>query len=157
MPEALPEWTLNDLYSGIDDPAIAADMHDCQVQAKNLQADFEGRVASKSGEVLAEMIASYESLSEKMGRILCHADLLFASDMSKAEVAQHNQTMREQASEAESALLFVELELSQMPEDAYQEALKTPSFYHYQPWLRRVRAAASHMLEPRLENVKCYR
>ena len=153
MPEALPEWTLTDLYSGIDDPAILADMRDCQAQAKALQADFEGKVATKSGSELGDMIARYETLSEKMGRILCHADLVFASDMSKAEVAQHNQTMREQASEAESALLFVELELSQMPEDAYQEALKTPSFYHYQPWLRRVRAAAPHMLEPQLEKM----
>ena len=153
MPEALPEWTLSDLYSGINDPAIAADMAACQAQAKALQADYEGKIASTSASELAEMIAAYENLSEKIGCILCHADLLFASDMSKAEVAQHNQTMREQASEAEAALLFVELELSQMPEDVYQEALKTPGFYHYQPWLRRVRAAASHMLEPRLEKM----
>ena len=153
MPEALPEWKLNDLYAGITDPAIATDMAACQEAAMALQAQYEGKVATLDGGALAEMIAAYEKLAEKMGRILCHADLLFASDMSEALVAQHSQTMREKASEAESALLFVELELSQMPEDAYQAALKDARFYHYQPWLRRVRAAASHMLEPRLEKM----
>ena len=44
--------------------------------------------------------------------------------MADTAIAQHSQTMREQSADIETALLFVELELSQMPEAAYQEALK---------------------------------
>ena len=153
MPEALPTWSLSDLYQGIDDPAIAADMAACRQRAVSLQQRFEGKVADTDGASLALLIADYEQITEAAGRILCHADLLFASNMADAAIAQHSQTMREQSADIETALLFVELELSQMPEAAYQEALKDESFYHYQPWLRRVRAAASYMLEPRLEKM----
>ena len=76
MPEALPTWSLSDLYQGIDDPAIAADMAACRQRAVSLQQRFEGKVADTDGASLALLIADYEQITEAAERILCHADLL---------------------------------------------------------------------------------
>ena len=49
--------------------------------------------------------------------------------------------------------MFIELELAAMDEDSFQQALSHPDFYHFLPWLRRLRAFAPHQLETRLEQM----
>ena len=73
--------------------------------------------------------------------------------MSNAENASRAQNVREALSDLSSGLLFIELELAEMDEDAYQTALKTPEFYAFEPWLRRLRLGAPYQLETRLEQM----
>ena len=151
--ETLPSWELGDLYSAITDPKIKQDIAFCHEEAKRLAASFEGKIATTKPSELAEMIASYEALSDIMGKLLSHADLNFATDMTSAEAGQHSQTLREDLSAVFSSLLFIELELAAMDEATYQDALADESFAHYQPWLRIVRAGAPYQLEQRLEQM----
>ena len=149
----LPSWSLNDLYSDITDPKIANDIDYCRKEAQRLASSFEGKIASSTAADLAAMISSYEALSDVIGKLLSHADLHFATDMTSAEAGQHSQTLREELSSVFSSLLFIELELAAMDEDIYQIALQDPAFAHYQPWLRLVRASAPYQLEQRLEQM----
>ena len=149
----LPSWSLNDLYSDITDPKIANDIDYCRKEAQRLASSFEGKIASSTAADLAAMISSYEALSDVIGKLLSHADLHFATDMTSAEAGQHSQTLREELSSVFSSLLFIELELAAMDEDIYQTALQDPAFAHYQPWLRLVRASAPYQLEQRLEQM----
>ena len=73
--------------------------------------------------------------------------------MAEAKNGQYAQDMREAAAILTSQLLFVELELATLAEEHYQEALKSPAFYAFQPWLRRLREGAKYQLEPRLEQM----
>ena len=149
----LPSWSLSDLYHSISDPKIREDIAFCQKQAAALVDEFEGKIASLSGAELAVMIASYESLSDVIGKLLSHADLNFATDMMSSQAGQHSQTLRETLSGVFSSLLFIELELAAMEEGLYQAALADAQFAHYQPWLRLVRAGAPYQLEQRLEKM----
>ena len=149
----LPNWSLADLYGGIDAPEITADVAFCQSEAEALVAAYEGKIATIDGASLAKMIARYEALSDKIGKLLSHADLNFATDMTSAEAGQHSQTLRENLASVFSSLLFIELELAAIDEGAYQAALEDEGFAHYQPWLRIVRAGAPHQLEQRLEQL----
>ena len=153
MNEMLPRWSLDDLYTALTDDAIEKDMAFAAQTAQSLADQFEGRIADSSGDALAKMIASYEQVMDKMGRLISYADLNFATDMTSAEAGQHSQTVREALSSVSSQLLFIELELAAMDETRYQDALKAPSFAHYQPWLRLVRASAPYQLEQRLEQL----
>ena len=153
MPDSLPIWNLADLYQGTDDPLISQLLTELTGQAEQLAQNWQGRLASASGAELAGLIADYETLSQQLGRILSHADLMFAADMTDPAIAKHSQTMREKASDIEAKLLFVELELAALDETAYQAALADPAFFHYQPWLRQLRASAPHILEARLEQM----
>ena len=149
----LPNWSLADLYAGITAPEISADVAFCQTEAEALVEAFEGKIATSDGAALAQMIARYEALSDKIGKLLSHADLNFATDMTSAEAGQHSQTLRENLASVFSSLLFIELELAAMDEEAYQGALQDEGFAHYQPWLRIVRVGAPHQLEQRLEQM----
>ena len=153
MPDSLPIWNLADLYQGSEDPLISQNLAELAGQAAQLAEDWQGKLASASGAELAGLIADYESISQQLGRILSHADLMFAADMTDPAIAKHSQTMREKASDIEAKLLFVELELAALDEAAYQAALADPDFFHYQPWLRQLRASAPHILEARLEQM----
>lgn len=151
MPDSLPSWDLSDLY---DDKGTAAqdDLAQVQQRAKKL-AEFSGKLTGKTGDELAGIITEYQAISEILSRIISHADLKFAADMAEAKNGQYAQDMREAAATLTSQLLFVELELATLAEEHYQKALKSPAFYAFQPWLRRLREGAKYQLEPRLEQM----
>ena len=99
-------------------------------------AEFSGKLTGKTGDELAGIITEYQAISEVLSRIISHADLKFAADMAEVKNGQYAQDMREAAATLTSQLLFVELELATLAQEHYQEALKSPAFYAFQPWLR---------------------
>ena len=151
MPDSLPNWDLTDLYDDKGKGA-QADLQQVQERAEKLAA-YSGKLAEETAEKLTEIITEYQAISEILSRIISHADLKFAADMAEAANGQYAQDMREAAAAMTSKLLFVELELATLSEAVYQEALKNPSFYHFEPWLRRLREGARYQLEPRLEQM----
>ena len=151
MPDSLPIWDLTDLYTDIS-TSIQLDLDKAKQETKKL-VKHEGRLGQMTGAELAVVIADYQSVSERLSRIISHADLQFAADMADPRTGQHAQGMKEAISGVSSQLLFIELELANMDEECFQQALSEPDFYHFLPWLRRLRAFAPHQLETRLEQM----
>ena len=151
MPDSLPNWDLTDLYDETGNDA-RVDLDGVRARAEKLAA-YNGKLEAEKPETLGEIIAEYQSISEVLSRIISHADLKFAADMSKAANGQYAQDMREAAAEITSKLLFVELELATLKEERYQQALANSAFHHFEPWLRRLREGARYQLEPRLEKM----
>lgn len=151
MDDALPVWDLSDLYS-LDAQKRENDLNNVTQQVDQL-AEYKGKLAQQSADVIAEVIEHYQHISETLSRIMSHADLAFAADMANAENATRAQNIREKLSDLSSKLLFIELELAEMDEQVYQQALKDPQFYSFEPWLRRLRLTAPYQLEPRLEQM----
>ena len=67
-PTDLPVWDLDDLYKGTSDPAIEADLTWLETEAGRFRETWAGRIATLSGDELAE--ASMNLASWK--RILKH-------------------------------------------------------------------------------------
>ena len=151
MPDSLPIWDLTDLYTD-SSTSIQLDLDTAKQQTEKL-VQYEGRLSQMTGAELAAVIAEYQSVSERLSRIISHADLQFAADMADPQTGQHAQGMKEAISGFSSQLMFIELELAAMDEDRFQQALSDPDFYHFLPWLRRLRAFAPHQLETRLEQM----
>ena len=151
MPDSLPIWDLTDLYAD-SSTSIQLDLDAAKRQTEQL-VQHEGRLSQMTGAELAALIAAYQSVSERLSRIISHADLQFAADMGDPKTGQHAQGMKEAISIFSSQLLFIELELAAMDEDVFQQALSDSDFYHFLPWLRRLRAFAPHQLETRLEQM----
>ena len=151
MPDSLPIWDLTDLYAD-SNTSIQLDLDLTKQQTEKL-VQHEGCLGQMTGAELAAVISAYQSVSERMSRIISHADLQFAADMADPQTGQHAQGMKETISSFSSQLLFIELELAAMNEDSFQQALSDPDFYHFLPWLRRLRAFAPHQLEIRLEQM----
>ena len=61
-PTTAPSWNLDDLYKGLEDPAIQKDLQEAQEEGKRFVQDYEGRLALLKGDELAEAIGRDELL-----------------------------------------------------------------------------------------------
>ena len=153
MPDSCPTWDLTDLYDGIADGAIAADIAACGQEAEQLEAAWQGRLADADGAALAGLIADYERILEMLGKAQSHAQLLFAAGTTDSQIARHHQSIREASADIGARLLFIELELAALDDAHVTQLLDTPALAVWQPWLRRVRAWAPHQLAPDMERM----
>ena len=153
MPDSCPTWDLTDLYEGIGDDAIAADLARCRGEAERMERGWQGKIGDATPQDLATLIADYEQVLEALGKAQSHAQLLFAASTTDAQIARHHQSIREASADIGARLLFVELEIAALPSDHVDRLLETPEFAAWQPWLRWVRAFAPHQLSPDMERM----
>ena len=75
---ALPEWNLDDLYSGLDDPAIKRDLDRADADCAAFEEAYKGKLADlasspQGGAALAEAVRRYEAIDDLMGRLGSYA------------------------------------------------------------------------------------
>lgn len=153
MPDSCPTWDLTDLYNGIGDDSIVADIDSCRREAERLETSWQGKMADAGGDALAGLIADYERILEALAKVQSHAQLLFAASTTDSNIARHHQSIREASADIGSKLLFVELEFAAFDDEHLTRLLETPALAAWQPWLRRVRAFAPHQLAPDMERM----
>ncbi|MGH6896744.1 MAG: M3 family oligoendopeptidase [Geminicoccaceae bacterium] len=154
QPQPLPQWDLSDLYAAPDAPEVQADLAGADQAATALEGDFKGRLAELSGDDLAELIARYEQIEERLGRAASYAQLLHAANTEDPEIGRFFQTVQERATAVGTRILFVTLELNRI-EDTDLEAKLAASarLAHYRPWIRDVRSFRPHQLDDAIEEV----
>ena len=153
MPDSCPTWDLTDLYEGIEDDAIAADLARCRREAERMESAWQDKIDNATPQDLATLIADYEKVLEALGKAQSHAQLLFAASTTDPQIARHHQSIREASADIGARLLFVELEIAALPYDHVDRLLETAEFAVWQPWLRRVRAFAPHQLSADMERM----
>jgi oligoendopeptidase F len=149
----LPVWNLADLYDGTDSPALAADLHEADAQARSFAARHEGKLAELSGAALADAIVAYQRIEEIFGRVMSYAQLQFASDGTNAVFGQFYQSMSERVTEISAHLLFFTLELNKLDDAVLDAKLTDPALAHWQPWLRDLRLFRPHQLDDTVEKL----
>lgn len=147
----MPEWDLSDLYSGVDAPELERDLTEALRLAKELEATYRGKMADASGAQFGQMIATYETIFDLLGRAQSYSQLLYAADVSDPKRGQFQQSIQERATEVSAHTLFVSLEINQLDEAVLTAKLESPAAAHYAPWLRETRAYLPHQLSDELE------
>ncbi|MDO8422146.1 MAG: M3 family oligoendopeptidase [Parvibaculum sp.] len=156
--DVLPVWDLSDLYSGTDAPALTADLEAAAVSARAFTADWRGKLqglarAPQGGERIAEAMRAYESLQDKLGRVISYAGLLYATDNTDPVKAKFYGDMQERVTAISTDLLFFTLELNRLSDADMAAALTSPALAHYAPWLRDLRAMQPYQLSDELETL----
>jgi len=157
--EALPIWDLSDLYSGPEDPNIAADFARSAQNVKEL-AKLEGQFVSaranpeRLGLLIDQAAGLYEKAMDDMGGALAYATLASTIDRENARIAKMQSDLGTQAAMISADSLFLSLELNQLEDWEIENALKaTAKAQRWRPWLRRIRASRPHELTPDLERL----
>lgn len=150
---ALPAWDLRDLYAGVNSPAIGKDLKKLAAESKRFQKSYKGKVAALGAARLARAIREFEALCDAMGRISSYAQLVFAADSAKPEIAAFYQNIDERTNAISADTLFFTLELNRLEPGALSGLLKNPGVRHYQPWLRDLRVFRPHQLSDALEKL----
>ena len=154
----LPEWNLNDLYSGLDDPAIKRDLDRADTDCLAFEEAYKGKLAAMSaasdgGAQLAEAVKRYEAIDDLMGRIGSYAGLVHAGDTIDPARTKFYGDVQERMTAASTHLLFFTLELNRIDDAVLERAMADPALDHYRPWLEDVRRYKPYQLEDRVEQL----
>ncbi|HUC62332.1 MAG TPA: M3 family oligoendopeptidase [Alphaproteobacteria bacterium] len=149
----LPEWDLRDLYPGPSAPELKRDLEDCARNSAAFAAHYQGKLAGLDAKALADAIATYERLSEIMGRVGSYADLSQQANTTDPEVARTCQDLRERITDIAAHTLFFELELRRIEDAPFAALVASKALAHYAPWLRDMRAYRPHQLSDEAERL----
>lgn len=139
-------WNLGDLYAGMDDPQLEADLDTCDAEAAALSVDYRGRVAELSAVELAALINRYEALGDRAGRIGSYASLNWTQNTEDPARGALMQRVTERGSLLSQQLVFLELELAAAPDEIAAAWLADPALAHWRHWLEMVRIFKPHLL-----------
>jgi len=146
-------WNLSDLYASPDDPQVARDLEWAGEAARAFRAEFAGKLAELPGERLADAIARYEMIIERLHRLLSYAQLRFSADMAGAERGRFLQDMQERCNDISTDTLFFCLELNNLDEAVIEAQLADPAAQRWTPWVRDSRMYRPHQLDDEMERL----
>ncbi len=139
-------WNLGDLYAGMDDPQLDADLDACDAEATAFSAVYRGRVAGLSAAELAELIVRCEALNDRMGRIGAFASLNWTQNTEDPARGALLQRVTERGARLAQELVFLDLELAAAPDATAAAWLADPALTHWRHWLEMVRIFRPHLL-----------
>src|SRR5215469_8283501 len=154
----LPEWNLDDLYSGIADPAIKRDLDRADVECAAFEDAYRGKLAgfaaaADGGVTLSAAVRRYEAIDDLMGRLSSFAGLIHAGDTLDPARTKFYGDVQERLTAASIHLLFFTLELNRIDDAVLDKAMADPALGHYRPWLEDVRRYRPYQLEDRVEQL----
>jgi len=149
--EALPSvrWDLGDMYTGLDDPDIDADLERMLAGMKAFHRDHAGKLATTLGDAL-----------DAQSRMSCEADKLMgylllerSTDATNERIQQRIAQVQEAYAEASANYMtFFEHELSAMDDDAYQALLdRDERVSRHRSMLDHIRENRRYLLEENVE------
>jgi oligoendopeptidase F len=152
---ALPEWNLDDLYSGPDAPELARDLELGAKRAAELKARHQGKLGAigRDGAALAALVREYEDLSDLLGKVGSYSGLYYVGDQADPHRAKFSQDVGEKLTKISTDLIFLELELNAIPEGDLAHALTHPALARYKPWFDDLRKEKPHQLDERTETL----
>jgi oligoendopeptidase F len=155
---ALPEWNLNDLYSGLNDPAIKRDLDRADAESIAFEEAYKGKLADlarrpEGGAALAEAVRRYEVIDDLMGRLGSYAGLVHAGNTVDPARNKFYGDVQERMTAASTHVLFFTLELNRIDDALLEAAMRDPALGHYRPWLEDVRRYRPYQLEDRVEQL----
>jgi oligoendopeptidase F len=155
---ALPEWNLDDLYSGLDDPQIKRDLDRADADCVAFEETYKGELdelarAPKAGEALAEAVRRYEAIDDLVGRLSSYAGLLHAGNTVDPARNKFYGDVQDRLTAASTHLLFFTLELNRIDDALIETAMSGPALGHYRPWIEDVRRDRPYQLEDRVEQL----
>lgn len=141
-----PRWDLRDLFNGTDDPAIDKAFASAATETTSLVNDYKGKVAGLSADRVRDLLERYERIVQTLAKPTGYAFLRYTADTGDAAREGFQRVMRERALETERELMWVDLELAQLPEEKLKELLFAPETSFYRHVLENSLVAKPHQL-----------
>lgn len=157
--DTLPQWRLDDLYIGRDDPQIEADLGKARKAAEDLAAYKGQLVAARAepetlGRRLDETIGLYEIGTNALYGVGAYASLSSSTARNDPAWSKFEADFRAKAATIAAETLFFTLEINELEEAELEAALSAHApAARWRPWLRRVRLSRPHELSADLERM----
>jgi oligoendopeptidase F len=148
----LPEWNLDDLYTGEDAPELKRDLEWLETECAAFAADYENKLATLDAASLLNCVLRNEKINQVAGRIMSYAGLRYYQMTTDASRAKFMSDAQEKITNYTTPLVFFTLELNTL-DDHHMEALLTANadLARYKPVFDRIRAMKKYQLSDELE------
>ncbi len=146
-------WNLEDLYTGVEDKAVAEDSAWCREEGTDIADNYKEKLASLSAKQLNTLVGRLENLESRLGKLATFAFLNFTTQVDNAKAGAFYQQIRELISEVETGLVFFELEWNELPADHVDNILQEDILSHYRHYLRSMRRYRPHLLSEKEEKL----
>ncbi len=151
----LPQWRLDDLYTGVDAPELRADLDRTRQACADFASRHEGRLAGLSGDSLAGAIAEYERIDMTIGRVMSFAGLRYQQDTTDPQRAKFLADRQGEITDFTTPMVFFTLELNRIDDAALDvKFAESAALERYRPWIARVRAFRPHQLSDEIERLE---
>jgi oligoendopeptidase F len=149
-------WDLRDLYAGLDDPRIEADLDSAKERAKAFESSYRGTIAVPGGPPAARLlqaVTELEVVSELMDRPLIYASLVHASRTTDPRHGALLARTRERRTDINKLLIFFDLEWVKVDDQTAAALLADPSLARYRHFLKQKRIWKPHYLSEPEEKI----
>jgi oligoendopeptidase F len=149
-------WDLSDLYRGVDDPRINADLEAALKRAQAFEAAYRGRIDVAGGpapDVLLAAMTELEGLAEQMDRPAIYASLVHAARTDDPKNGALVARTHEQRTVINKHLIFFDLEWVKLADEPAAALIGSPLLARYAHYLRQKRAWRPHLLSEPEEKI----
>ena len=148
----LPEWNLDDLYTGEDAPELQRDLEWLETACASFAADYEDKLADLDATGLLDCVLRNEKINQVAGRIMSYAGLRYYQLTTDAGRAKFMSDAQEKITNYTTPLVFFTLELNRLDDDHMNKLLSTNAdLARYKPVFDRIRAMKKYQLSDELE------
>ncbi|THH35668.1 M3 family oligoendopeptidase [Aliishimia ponticola] len=148
----LPEWNLDDLYTGEDAAELKRDLDWLEEACASFAADYEGKLATLDAKGLLDCVLRNEKISQIAGRIMSYAGLRYYQMTTDGGRAKFMSDCQEKITNYTTPLVFFTLELNRLDDDHLDKLLdQNGDLARYKPVFDRIRAMKPYQLSDELE------
>lgn len=149
-------WNLDDLYRGVADPGIDADLGAALRRARAFEQRYRGQINRPGGpdaQTLLTSLTELESLYEQMDRSAIFASLVHAAKTDDPKHGALLSRTREERTAINKHLIFFDLEWVQLADEFARPLIADPRLARYRHYLDQKRAWRPHYLSEPEEKV----
>ncbi len=148
----LPEWNLDDLYTGEDAPELKRDLDWLETACTSFAADYENKLADLDAPAVLDCVLRNEKINNVAGRIMSYAGLRYYQQTTDADRAKFMSDVQEKITNYTTPLVFFTLELNRLEDDHLNTLLgQNADLARYKPIFDRIRAMKPHQLSDEME------
>lgn len=148
----LPEWNLDDLYTGEDATELKRDLDWLEQACASFATDYEGKLGELDAPGFLDCVLRNEKINQIAGRIMSFAGLRYYQLTTDAGRAKFMSDLQEKITNFTTPLVFFTLEINRLPDD-HLEGLyaQNADLARYKPVFDRIRAMKPYQLSDELE------
>ncbi|WP_187429624.1 Oligoendopeptidase F, plasmid [Roseobacter fucihabitans] len=148
----LPEWNLDDLYTGEDATELKRDLDWLEQACASFAADFEGKLGGLDAAGFLDCVLRNEKINQIAGRIMSFAGLRYYQMTTDADRAKFMSDLQEKITNFTTPLVFFTLEINRLADDHLDGLYaQNADLARYKPVFDRVRAMKPYQLSDELE------
>lgn len=148
----LPEWNLDDLYTGEDAPELKRDLDWLEQACASFASEYEGALSDLDAKGFLECVLRQEKINQVAGRVMSYAGLRYYQLTTDADRAKFMSDAQEKITNFTTPLVFFTLEINRLDDNHLDELyVQNADLARYKPVFDRIRAMKPYQLSDELE------